>query len=407
MLGASKIQGSILVVSTLILSILAGLSIATMQNVVTDYQLSTQDQDKTLALQSAQYALAEAKRLVLTKWSPGSTPCATVVGCSAQNGIAVWSYNAFLNTTDFRQKPASYFNAAQATATSPNLNTQAPRFFVIDLGCDRYSKVNIYRIVAIGFGKLPNTVAFAESQLTMPLSGQNYMAPGAMQSVAALLNNNPVYTYQLTPSSSRAHTFFNTSGGGTCTNPGQTLSTGATCEMNCLGEVRVKGYSAYNNAPCPWVYGDWVSNTTSTNTSTLTLASNSSGSTATVACKAAGASACPSGQTFNGTCCASNCDPSGTTGQVWSCSSSTCVCPSGTSMQQNTSGMFAFSCCMNITNNCTNGQSRVCGGGCGCTGTLLNTLEWSASMNCCVGSVCNQVGGSYPQCGGCSPATLK
>lgn len=86
-MGYSKTSGSILVANTLILSALAGLSIATMQNVVTEYQLSTHDQDKTLALQSAQYVLAEAKRLVLTQWAPGAPPCATIGGCVSASGV--------------------------------------------------------------------------------------------------------------------------------------------------------------------------------------------------------------------------------------------------------------------------------------------------------------------------------
>ncbi|MBP6104582.1 MAG: hypothetical protein KBD23_04155 [Gammaproteobacteria bacterium] len=190
MQGYPKNRGSILVASTLILSILAGLSIATMQNVVTEYQLSTHDQDKNLALASAQYAVAEAKRLLLTQWAPGATPCATIAGCvdasgtpkapstpvgATAIGIAVWRYVAFAGSSDLAQQPGSYFRTnAQATPNKPNSKVaQAPRFFVIDLGCDPYSKANIYRIVAMGFGASINTTAYAESQLTMPLSGQN------------------------------------------------------------------------------------------------------------------------------------------------------------------------------------------------------------------------------------------
>ena len=156
-----KTVGSILVVSTLILSILAGLSIATMQNVVREYQSSTEDQDKTLALQSAQYALAEAKRLLLTKWAPGAPPCASIAGCVngsgvpvSTNGVAVWTYTAFAGSSDFALRPGSYFSSnAQVTPAVPNGKvSQRPRFFVVDLGCDPYSKVNIYPIIALGYG---------------------------------------------------------------------------------------------------------------------------------------------------------------------------------------------------------------------------------------------------------------
>ena len=319
MLGLKKTAGSILVVSTLILSILAGLSIATMQNVVTEYQLSTHDQDKTLALQSAQYALAEAKRLVLTQWAPGASPCATIGGCVnasgvpvSTNGVAVWSYAAFAGSSDFAQQAGSYFiSNAQATANVPNGKVaQAPRFFVIDLGCDPYSKVNIYRLIAMGFGASVQTTAYAESQLTMPLSGQNSYrnAPTtAVYGVGVAASGMPTqYNYNLAASTNSKNLFFN-SVAGSCSNPGQSNGSGATCERNCAGEVRVKAYSRYHSNSCTWVYGDWVSGT---NQSTLTLNSDGSGGTTSLSCGpcqtaiSVPVATCTSGQ-YNS--CAGNC----------------------------------------------------------------------------------------------------
>ncbi len=307
MLAASKTQGSILVVSTLILSMLAGLSIATMQNVVTEYQLSTHDQDKTLALQSAQYALAEAKRLLLTQWAPGAPTCAAVAGCVnasgvpvSTNGVAVWSYATFAsspNNTDFALRPGSYFTSnAQATPNKPNSKVAiAPRFFVIDLGCDPYSKVNIYRIIAMGFGASTKSTAYAESQLTIPLSGQNAYtnAPttpvyGVGLTASAVSQQN----YNLASSTNSKNLFFKNAGPATCSAPGQSQGTGATCEMNCAGEVRVKAYSSFrNNNTCPWVYGDWVSS----GQSTLVLPSDGGNGNVTLSCSTAcGTMAVPS-----------------------------------------------------------------------------------------------------------------
>ena len=446
MLAASKTQGSILVVSTLILSMLAGLSIATMQNVVTEYQLSTHDQDKTLALQSAQYALAEAKRLLLTQWAPGAPTCAAVAGCVnasgvpvSTNGVAVWSYATFAsspNNTDFALRPGSYFTSnAQATPNKPNSKVAiAPRFFVIDLGCDPYSKVNIYRIIAMGFGASTKSTAYAESQLTMPLSGQNAYtnAPTTpVYGVGVTATATPTQrNYNLAASTNSKLLFFN-SVGGSCSNPGQSNGTGATCERNCMNEVRVKAYSRYNTNSCTWVYGDWMSGT---NQSTLTINSDGSGGTVALSCgpcqtamavpvaacasgqynSCAGscvvaaclggqvwngtACACPAGQNWNGTCCGPAC-PAGT-GQIWDCASQSCVCPPGTSMQTppGWEGFEFPACCMLITNNCTGGRAPVCGGGCGCTEWFQ---EWSPERNCCAGSFCVGLG-SYSICGGCT-----
>ncbi len=358
MQGYSKTRGSILVVSTLILSMLAGLSIATLQNVVTEYKLTNQNQDYNLALSSAQYAVAEAKRLVLTNWAPGATACATVSGCAAQNGIAVWSYSAFSGASDFRQQPASYFNDAQATAKSPHpLVFKPPRFFVIDLGCDPYSKVNIYRIIAIGFGASANTVAYADSQLTMPLTGQNSYAnvPTTAVTGVAVPVTNPALptqtTYNLAPSTNSKNLFFNT-GPKSCNYPnaGQSKSTGATCEMNCLGEVRVKGYSSYNNTKCPWVYGDWVKMDGSSQ-SQLTLLSSATGSV-NLRCGPCGIisvplSVCPGSGQYN-SCAPAGCVPPPLCPAGQFLNGSSCEnCPAGTF-----SAVGASSC-----TTCTNGQT--------------------------------------------------
>ncbi len=317
-----KTCGSILVVSTLILSMLAGLSIATMQNVVTEYQLSTQDQDKNLALSAAHYALAEAKRLILTQWAPGATPCAAIAGCVngsgvpvSTNGVAVWSYAAFAGSSDFAQQPANYFTTnAQATANTPNPKMAiAPRFFVVDLGCDPYSKANIYRIMAMGFGSSINTTAYAESQLTMPLSGQNSYtnAPTtAVYGVAVTANMAPTQrNYNLASSTNSKNLFFKNAGPTTCSSPGQSQGTGATCEMNCAGEWRVKAYSSFrNNNTCPWVYGDWMSGA---NQITLVLPSDSGSGNVTLSCgpcqpaMAVPASVCPISGLYNS--CTRNC----------------------------------------------------------------------------------------------------
>ncbi|MBP6104580.1 MAG: hypothetical protein KA508_05945 [Gammaproteobacteria bacterium] len=337
-----KTSGSILVVSTLILSILAGLSIATMQNVVTEYQLSTHDQDKNLALASAQYALAEAKRLLLTQWAPGATPCGPPIGGCVNgsgipvstNGIAVWSYAAFAGSSDLAQQPGSYFlSNAQATPTVPNAKVaKAPRFFVIDLGCDPYSKANIYRIVAMGFGASVNTTAYAESQLTMPLSGQNSYTNAlttAVYGVAVTASGVPTPQIYNLASSTNSKTLFFNSVSGACSSPSQSNGTGATCERNCMNEVRVKGYSYYNTNRCTWVYGDWVSGS---NQSTLTLNSNGSGGTVSLSCgpcqtaMPVPVAACASGQYNSCTgSCVVNTPPACTGGKVWN--GTTCVCP--------------------------------------------------------------------------------
>lgn len=338
MLGLKKTAGSILVVSTLILSILAGLSIATMQNVVTEYQLSTHDQDKTLALQSAQYALAEAKRLVLTQWAPGAPTCATIAGCVngsgvpvSTNGVAVWSYAAFAGSSDFALQPSSYFTSnAQATPAVPNSKVaQAPRFFVIDLGCDPYSKVNIYRLIAMGFGASAKTMAYAESQLTMPLSGQNSYrnaATTAVYGVGVMASGVPSqYNYNLAASTNSKMLFFN-GVAGSCSNPGQSNGSGATCERNCAGEVRVKAYSRYHTNSCTWVYGDWVSGVSQ---STLTLSSDGSGGTVALSCgpcqtaMTVPTAVCASGQ-YN-SCTAACVIAACTGGKVWD--GSACACP--------------------------------------------------------------------------------
>ena len=408
-----KTAGSILVVSTLILSMLAGLSIATMQNVVTEYQLSTHDQDKTLALQSAQYALAEAKRLLLTQWAPGAPTCAAVAGCVnangvpvSTNGVAVWSYATFAsspNNTDFALRPGSYFTSnAQATPNKPNSKVAiAPRFFVIDLGCDPYSKVNIYRIIAMGFGASTKSTAYAESQLTMPLSGQNAYRNAPTTAIVGVAVPVTAATqptkqnYNLAFSTNSKILFFNGATGvaGSCTNPGQNNGSGATCEMNCAGEVRVKAYSRYHTNSCTWVYGDWVS---AGNQSVLTLqdSANTPATFTTLSCvrpcqpaMAVPATACASlqydscagscvtctgGQVWNGTACAC---PAGqnwngsscvtcTGGRTWN--GTACACPAG----QNWNGSSCVTCPSGQT---WNGSSCVC----------PNNQRWNSRHKCC------------------------
>lgn len=317
-----KARGSILVMSTLILSILAGLSISTIQNVVTEYQLTAQNQDKTLALQAAQYAISEAKRLLLSNWSTGAPVCSSIAGCTASNGIAVWSYSAFAGTSDLSKQAPTFFNNAQATTSSPNPTVAAsPRFFVIDLGCDAYSKSNIYRIAALGFGASLRSVAYAESQLTMPLSGQNSYSGAATLSVPALLNGTQVSTYSLAPSTSSKTLFFNNTAPSSCP---QGTGTGATCEMNCLREVRVKAYSYFNtnNTSCPWIYGDWVA-MNSGNLSQLTM-TGSGGVAHTVSCRAASSvSNCTSAQNLSYACCLANLSKGGPA----------CTAPTGCTVQ--------------------------------------------------------------------------
>ncbi len=379
------------------LAMLAGLSIGTLQNVVTEYQLSTQDADKTLALESAQYALAEAKRLILTNWSPGAPTCQTVSPCNPNNsnGIAVWNYGAFKNASDFSRQPASYFNAAQPTAAKPLASlAAAPRFFVIDLGCDVYSKANIYRILAQGYGISMNSVAYAESQLTMPLSGQNsyvnapvtplvgVAVPSSTAAPSAAIN---LQNYHLALSTNSRNLFFNNGGGATCSNPGQRLSTGATCEMNCLGQVRVKGYSAYNGTGCPWIYSDWVP---ATNQSVLQLNSGtpSAATTVTLSCgpcqiaMTVPHNLCTSGQ-YNS--CTGSCVPGCTGGQYLQ--GSTCVCPSNQAWNGT------------ICTNCPAGESSSAGGAC----TPCPAGQFSSqggSCTACPAGQSSSAGGSCTNC---------
>lgn len=287
-------RGSILVMSTLILAALAGLSISTLQNVVTEHQVTGQAQDKVLALQSAQYAVAEAKRLLFTNWSSGAKPCSTLKDCTAPDGISgilVWSSSVSDFNVDLTDPSSKVFDSAQVGST-PNPNVvQAPRFFVIALGCDPMSKTDRYRIVAKGFGASVNTVAYAESTVNVPLTAQNNSAGATKTAIigvavasdmtaASQLGNT---AYQLANSTSSSTLFFNDKSGSHCTGAGQSGNTGATCEMNCMGEVRVKGYSYYNNgSTCPWIYGDWVSGA---NQSQIQLKKSSTGNVlATVQC---------------------------------------------------------------------------------------------------------------------------
>ena len=134
------------------------------------------------------------------------------------------------------------------------------------------------------------------------------------------------YNYNLAASTNSKMLFFN-SVVGSCSNPGQSNGSGATCERNCAGEVRVKAYSRYHTNSCTWVYGDWMSGT---NQSTLTLNSDGSGGRASLSCgpcqtaMAVPTAVCPISGQYN-SCTGSCVVPSCPGGQVWN--GSACVCP--------------------------------------------------------------------------------
>ncbi|MBP6103742.1 MAG: hypothetical protein KBD23_02975 [Gammaproteobacteria bacterium] len=385
-----KKQGSILVMSTLILSILAGLSISTMQNVVTEFQLTNQNQDKTLALQSAQFALSEAKRLLLTNWSQGASTCTAISSCTASNGIAVWSYNAFIDTTDLSKQPSSFFTTNAQAANAPNSKVAAPpRFFVIDLGCDPYSKSNIYRIAALGFGTSLTSVAYAESQLTIPLTGQNNYSGAITQAVPALLNGTQVSSYNLAPSTNSKTLFFSNGAPSNCP---QGTGTGATCEMNCMNEVRVKGYSYFNtnSTSCPWIYGDWVSGSGAV--SQITLSSNSSGQTATVACRAPGTIYCSDAINLQYACCSAN-------ASYYSCAPvpTTCTLQSVTCPACNATTNESTACCIanyGSPSSCTSTTCAFSGATCpdcassACSDCYFDFLENGINSTCTTPSTC-------------------
>lgn len=371
MMGFSRQHGSILVVSTIMLAVLAGLSISTLQNVVLQYKLSSQTQDQAIARAAAQYALAEGKRLLLTNWATGSQTCSAVQSCTAVNGVSVWSSSAFSGSSDLSQQPATFFNAAQATSASPMPNLTNPRFFVIDLGCDAVSNAERYRIVAKGFGFLPNTVAYAESTLTVPLTGQNAYA-ATTYTVTGLQNGTSVWTKNMSYSTSTKSLFFTTSNNSCGTQPvgGQSgLSTGATCEMNCAGQVRVKGYSFYTSgANCPWIYGDWMGGG---QTSQISL-KNSSGTAVTLGCRGGFG---PCSQTIS--CCVAK------GGTAASCGATNCVVGSCPACSQ------SASCCVANGNTDATCSATTCIAGSfpACSSSVNSNIN----TNCCtdpLGATC-------------------
>ncbi|MBP6104583.1 MAG: hypothetical protein KA508_05960 [Gammaproteobacteria bacterium] len=126
---------------------------------------------------------------------------------------------------------------------------------------------------------------------------------------------------------------------GSCSNPGQSKGSGATCERNCANEVWVKAYSRYNTNSCTWVYGYWASGT---NQSTLRLNSDGSGGTVALSCGPCGtiavpvdacvsgqynSCACPAKQTWNGKQCVA-CIGGVVTDNVCTCPTNSCRCPS-------------------------------------------------------------------------------
>jgi Tfp pilus assembly protein PilX len=248
-------KGSILVVSVIMLGMLAGLSISTLSNIATEFLTTQQNQDQLLAKQAADFAVAEAKRLILSNVPSGGHACSTFASaCSCPYGVCIWQASAFSGLDDVTAWSNGYFDCCSAVGASPNNKVAAaPRYFVVALGCNPLSKTTVYRIIARGYGASINTRAYSQSYLEVGLSGQNAY-PGSSSPVWGWPSwGGNTITFYLGPSTTTGAEFDSSWWGGWCP---QGNYIGASCEMNCLGQVRVKGYSA-GNTGCNWVYGDW------------------------------------------------------------------------------------------------------------------------------------------------------
>ncbi len=425
-------HGSVLIISLLTLSLLAGLSLSSMQSVVLESKLVSQSSDQNLAKAAAQYAVSEAKRLLLNNWSPGASTCPSVSGCTATNGLAVWSQSAFSGSTDFSLLGPSFFNSnAQATAKAPNPSVVAnPRFFVIDLGCNGISNQHVYRIISIGFGATTSTIAYAEGTLTIPLSDQNTV----QNAIATHVNPTSVYPFTVTlpepnnwvpgnanpnpytlyPSVATDITTSNNFFGGGSANacPQGAGATGAICELNCAGSVRVKGYSHSSNADCPWVYGAWADmsggNAINSSYSQITL-QDVSGVSTLLACGPE-APTCAGGQSWQGPVYGCAC-PAGQglmNGSCVSCSGGTisnnvCTCNASTPKWN---GTQCVACQSNSTWN-SSSKSCVCNSGyhmntSNTCVTCQSNSTWSSSSNSCVCNSGYNLNTSSNTCVSCS-----
>ncbi len=254
-----KIRGSILVISVIMLGVIGGLSISALSDIAVEQRIVRNDKDQLLAKRAAAFAVSRARQLLLSNWSVDGTKC-TGSGCVCADGVCVFDRISEFSAIDFTQQNSLWWGGYGTSVTNPSATgRETSRYLIIDLGCDDVSTSRVYRIIGRGTGSSSEAVAFADTYFRIELSGQNTFSSGTTVVVTGTSTAGDTSTLDLAPLSQRSDSFFhhnNAGAGAVCAGTGQTGNTGASCEMNCEGEVRVKGYSSYEG--CDWKYGPWT-----------------------------------------------------------------------------------------------------------------------------------------------------
>lgn len=252
-----KSRGAILIVSLIMLAIIAAIGISILSVSVLEQKMAQNQQDKFLAQQAADFAVAQAKQYIINQGNPWSFAQGL---CNGGACSTVWSNQGFLNalgSNGVTQQSASWWAAnGRQTETSPNptAKSQNPYFIIVFWDCDKADNMPVYRIIGRGTGLMPNTVAFTD--VIYATVNVGYEKQPAPQTYIEWRENNVSYLPQqglYLPPSSVSNPFYNW-GTGTCPQGSAPM---AWCETNCMGMVRVVGYGV--SSGCIPIFGPWIS----------------------------------------------------------------------------------------------------------------------------------------------------